>query len=289
MRQLKISASITSRETESLEKYLHEISRLPLITPDEEVELAKQIKAGDTQALEKLTKANLRFVVSVAKQYQGQGLTLSDLINEGNVGLIKAAQRFDETKGFKFISYAVWWIRQSIMLAIVEQSRLVRLPLNKVGSYTKLNRLAHKLEQEFEREPTMEQLAEVLNLKESDVKDLTIGHARHVSMDAPITHDGEEGTMLDILEDDGREMPDKGLTLDSLKDEISRVLSVLSPRESEIIAAYFGLKEYTNPLNLEEIAERFELTRERVRQIKERAIRRLRKVTTSKILKAYLG
>lgn len=288
MRQLKISASITSRETESLEKYLNEISKLQMISPEEEVELAKKIKLGDERALEKLTTANLRFVVSVAKQYQGQGLTLSDLINEGNVGLIKAAQRFDETKGFKFISYAVWWIRQSIMLAIVEQSRLVRLPLNKVGSYTKLNKLAHKLEQEFEREPTLEELAEVLHLKESDIKDLTLGSAKHVSMDAPISNDGEEGTMLDLLEDDGKENPDKALTLDSLREEIARVLSMLTHREAEILAAYYGLNGF-QPMNLEEIAERFDLTRERVRQIKERAIRRLRKVTTSKTLKTYLG
>lgn len=288
MRQLKISASITSRETESLEKYLNEISKLPLVTPEEEAELAKQIRQGDEIALEKLTKANLRFVVSVSKQYQGQGLTLSDLINEGNVGLIKAAQRFDETKGFKFISYAVWWIRQSIMLAIVEQSRLVRLPLNKVGSYTKLNRMAHKLEQEFEREPTMEELAEVMNLKESDIKDITLGSGRHISMDAPISNDGEESTMLDMLEGDGKETPDKGLTLDSLKGEIMRVLSVLTDRESEIVEAYYGLNGF-QAMNLEEIAERFDLTRERVRQIKERAIRRLRKVTTSKTLKTYLG
>ncbi|MBC8046915.1 MAG: RNA polymerase sigma factor RpoD/SigA [Fimbriimonadaceae bacterium] len=288
MRQLKISASITSRETESLEKYLNEISKLPMISPEEEVELAKRIKLGDELALEKLTKANLRFVVSVSKQYQGQGLTLSDLINEGNVGLIKAAQRFDETKGFKFISYAVWWIRQSIMLAIVEQSRLVRLPLNKVGSYTKLNKLAHKLEQEYEREPTMEELAEIMNLKESDVKELSLGSAKHVSMDAPISNDGEEGTMLDLLEGDNTDNPDKGLISDSLRGEIARVLTMLTDRESEIVAAYYGLNGF-QPLNLEEIAARFDLTRERVRQIKERAIRRLRKVTTSKMLKTYLG
>ncbi|MBC8173166.1 MAG: RNA polymerase sigma factor RpoD/SigA [Chitinophagales bacterium] len=288
MRQLKISASITSRETESLEKYLNEISKIDLITPEEEAELARKIRQGDDQALEKLTKANLRFVVSVSKQYQGQGLTLSDLINEGNVGLIKAAQRFDETKGFKFISYAVWWIRQSIMLAIVEQSRLVRLPLNKVGSYSKLNKLAHKLEQEYEREPTMEELAEIMHLKESDVKELSLGSAKHVSMDAPISNEGEEGTMLDFLEDDGKANPDKGLISDSLREEILRVLQILTSRESEILTAYYGLNG-KSALNLEEIADNFDLTRERVRQIKERAIRRLRKVTTSKMLKTYLG
>ncbi len=288
MRQLKISASITARESDSLEKYLSDIAKIPLITADEEVLLARRIHEGDIQALEKLTKSNLRFVVSVAKQYQGQGLSLADLINEGNVGLIKAAQRFDETKGFKFISYAVWWIRQSIMLAIVEQSRLVRMPLNKIGSYTKLNRLAHALEQEMEREPTLEELAEILELKDSDLKDIAYGHIKHVSMDAPINSD-EEGTMIDFLMDkDSNSNPDKELINDSLREEIGRALKVLSYREAEIIAAYFGLNG-NQPFTLEEIAEKFGLTRERVRQIKERAIRRLRKTTTSNFLKTYLG
>lgn len=288
MRQLKISASITARESDSLEKYLSDISKIDLITADEEVALAKRIREGDMKALDKLTKANLRFVVSVAKQYQGQGLSLADLINEGNVGLIKAAQRFDETKGFKFISYAVWWIRQSIMLAIVEQSRLVRMPLNKIGSYTKLNKLAHALEQQYEREPTLEELAEIMELKDNEIRDIAYGHVRHVSMDAPIGNE-EEGTMLDIMEDnESFPKPDKELITDSLREEISRVLKILSYRESEIVSAYFGLNGH-QPYTLEEIAEKFDLTRERVRQIKERAIRRLRKTTTSKFLKAYLG
>lgn len=288
MRQLRISASITARESDSLEKYLTDIGKIQLITADEEVVLAKRIREGDRLALEKLTKANLRFVVSVAKQYQGQGLSLSDLINEGNVGLIKAAQRFDETKGFKFISYAVWWIRQSIMLSIVEQSRLVRMPLNKIGSYTKMNRLAHSLEQEMEREPTLEELADILELKDSDLKDIAYGHIKHISMDAPINSD-EEGTMIDFLMDkDSNSNPDKELINDSLRGEISRALKVLSYRESEIVSAYFGLNG-NQPYTLEEIAEKFDLTRERVRQIKERAIRRLRKTTTSNFLKTYLG
>ncbi|HET8963720.1 MAG TPA: RNA polymerase sigma factor RpoD/SigA [Chitinophagales bacterium] len=288
MRQLRISASITARESDSLEKYLTDIGKIQLITADEEVVLAKRIREGDRLALEKLTKANLRFVVSVAKQYQGQGLSLSDLINEGNVGLIKAAQRFDETKGFKFISYAVWWIRQSIMLSIVEQSRIVRMPLNKIGSYTKMNRLAHSLEQEMEREPTLEELADILELKDSDLKDIAYGHIKHISMDAPINSD-EEGTMIDFLMDkDSNSNPDKELINDSLRGEISRALKVLSYRESEIVSAYFGLNG-NQPYTLEEIAEKFDLTRERVRQIKERAIRRLRKTTTSNFLKTYLG
>lgn len=287
MRQLKISASITSRETDSLEKYLNEISKIDLITPEVEAELARKIKLGDEAALDQLTKANLRFVVSVSKQYQGQGLTLSDLINEGNVGLIKAAKKFDETKGFKFISYAVWWIRQSIMLAIVEQARLVRIPINKVGSYTKLNRLAHKLEQEFEREPTVEELAEILHMKDSEVMDLSLGHARHISFDAPLSNDGEDGSMIDFLQDDGKENPDKLLLSESLKEEIFRALKILTQRESEIVSAYYGLNNL-RPLNLEEIADKFGLTKERVRQIKERAIRRLRKNTTNKELKSYL-
>ncbi|HAE14173.1 MAG: RNA polymerase sigma factor RpoD/SigA [Chitinophagales bacterium] len=287
MRQLKITASITSRDSDSLEKYLSEISRIDLISPEEEAALARQIREGSDEALEKLTKANLRFVVSVAKQYQGQGLSLSDLINEGNVGLIKAAKRFDETKGFKFISYAVWWIRQSIMLAIVEQARLVRMPLNKVGSYSRLNRLSQQLEQEYEREPTLEELAEIMHMKEDEVKDITRGHHRHVSVDAPLG-DSEEGSMLDTMSDtDDRSSPDKDLVSDSLKKEIEEVLNVLNYREREIIAAYFGING-TPQMNLEEIAESLDLTKERVRQIKERAIRRLRKTTTSTELKSYL-
>lgn len=289
MRQLKITASITSREVDSLEKYLHDISKIPLITPEEEAELAKKIRNGDEEALDVLTKANLRFVVSVAKQYQGQGLSLADLINEGNMGLMKAARRFDETRGFKFISYAVWWIRQSIMLAIVEQARLVRMPLNKVGSYTKLNRLSQQLEQEFEREPTIEELAAAMDMKEGDLKDLAArGNLRHISMDAPVSSDADNATMLDLMQDnDSGSKPDKDLLSDSLKEEISAVLKILSKRESEIITAYFGLNGTSN-MSLEEIAENFELTRERVRQIKERAIRRLRKATSSKLLKGYL-
>jgi RNA polymerase primary sigma factor len=288
MRQLKITASITSRESDSLEKYLNEIARIPLITPEEEVVLAAKIKEGDEEALDQLTRANLRFVVSVAKQYQGQGLTLPDLINEGNVGLIKAAKRFDETKGFKFISYAVWWIRQSIMLAIVEQSRMVRMPLNKVGTYSKLNRLSQQLEQEYEREPTLEELAEVMHMKEGEIMDIARGHHRHLSMDAPLGSDSEELTMLDMMPSgDSKDEPDQQLLSDSLRQEITAVMEVLNFREKEIISAYFGLNGSAQ-MNLEEIAEYLELTRERVRQIKERAIRRLRKATNNKHLKSYL-
>lgn len=290
MRQLKITASITSRENDSLEKYLSEIARIELITPEEEVELAKKIKQGDEEALEKLTKANLRFVVSVAKQYQGHGLTLSDLINEGNVGLIKAAQRFDETKGFKFISYAVWWIRQSIMLAIVEQSRLVRLPLNKAGNYAKINKIASQLEQEFEREPTIEELAEIMHMKESEIQEITMNGTRHMSIDAPVNNnDSDEGSMADMIADNDKSTePDLSVLSQSLKDEIAIVLKVISPREAEVVSAYYGINGF-NQMNMDEIAARFDLTKERVRQIKERAIRRLRKATTSKLLKSYLG
>lgn len=289
MRQLKITASITSREADSLEKYLNEIARIDLISPEQEAELARRIREGDEEALEQLTKANLRFVVSVAKQYQGQGMSLADLINEGNVGLMKAARRFDETKGFKFISYAVWWIRQSIMLSIVEQARLVRMPLNKVGSYSRLNRLSQQLEQEFEREPTLEELAAAMDMKEGDLKELAIrGGHRHISMDAPVGNESDDATMLDMLVDSGSDSnPDKELTVDSLKKEITAVLRVLSFREAEIISAYFGLNGVPQ-MNLDEIAENYDLTRERVRQIKERAIRRLRRASTSKLLKSYL-
>ena len=288
MRQLKITASITSRENDSLEKYLTEIAKIDLITPEEEAELARKIRVGDELALDKLTKANLRFVVSVAKQYQGHGLTLSDLINEGNVGLIKAAKKFDETKGFKFISYAVWWIRQSIMLAIVEHSRLIRLPLNKAGNVSKVNKAVSAFEQEFEREPTSAELAEVLHLKDADVRDIIVSNIKHVSMDAPLGGDSEDGSMAEILEDKGEDTPDHSLINESLKNEIATALKVLSERDAEVVAAYFGINGFS-AMSVDEIAQKFNLSRERVRQIKERAIRRLRKATTSNVLKLYLG
>ena len=288
MRQLKITASITSRENDSLEKYLTEIAKIDIITPEEEAELARKIRVGDELALDKLTKANLRFVVSVAKQYQGHGLTLSDLINEGNVGLIKAAKKFDETKGFKFISYAVWWIRQSIMLAIVEHSRLIRLPLNKAGNVSKVNKAVSAFEQEFEREPTSAELAEVLHLKDADVRDIIVSNIKHVSMDAPLGGDSEDGSMAEFLEDKGEDTPDHSLINESLKNEIATALKVLSEREAEVVAAYFGINGFT-AMSVDEIAQKFSLSRERVRQIKERAIRRLRKATTSNVLKLYLG
>lgn len=288
MRQLKISHSITSRENDSLEKYLTEIGKIEMITPEEEAMLAKKIREGDEDALDKLTMANLRFVVSVAKQYQGHGLTLSDLINEGNVGLIKSAKKFDETKGFKFISYAVWWIRQSIMLAIVEHSRLIRLPLNKAGNVSKMNRMSNQFEQINEREPTAEEIAEVLHLKDSDVKEIILSNIKHISMDAPLNGEFEDGSMADILEDKNEDTPDKSLINESLKNEIATALKLLAPREAEVIAAYFGINGYT-AMSIDEIAHKFDLSRERVRQIKERAIRRLRKATTSDFLKPYLG
>lgn len=288
MRQLKITASITSRENDSLEKYLSEIAKIDMITPEEEATLAKKIREGDEEALDKLTKANLRFVVSVAKQYQGHGLTLSDLINEGNVGLIKSAKKFDETKGFKFISYAVWWIRQSIMLAIVEHSRLIRLPLNKAGNVSKVNKAVSAFEQEFEREPTSEELAEVLHLKDADVRDIIKSNIKHISMDAPLGGEGEDGSMADVLADVGEDTPDHSLITESLKNEISTALKVLSEREAEVVAAFFGINGFPM-MSVDEIAQKFNLSRERVRQIKERAIRRLRKATTSEVLKPYLG
>lgn len=288
MRQLKITASITSRENDSLEKYLSEISKIELISPEEEAELAKRIRTGDELALEKLTKANLRFVVSVAKQYQGHGLTLSDLINEGNVGLIKAARKFDETKGFKFISYAVWWIRQSIMLAIIEHSRLIRLPLNKAGNVSKVNRLTTQFEQEHEREPTTEEIAENLHLKDDDVRDIIASNIRHISMDAPLGSDSDDGSMADVLADTGEDAPDQNMLTESLRHEIAAALQVLNEREAEVVAAYYGINGFP-VMTVEEIAKRFNLSRERVRQIKERAIRRLRKATTSSALKNYLG
>jgi len=287
MRQLKISKQITNRESQSLDKYLQEIGKVDLLTPDEEVELAKRIKEGDQIALEKLTKANLRFVVSVAKQYQNQGLSLGDLINEGNLGLIKAAQRFDETRGFKFISYAVWWIRQSILQALAEQSRIVRLPLNRVGSLNKISKTFSELEQKFEREPSPEELAEVLEVTTAEVVDTMKISGRHVSMDAPFVQ-GEENSLLDVLENDSEQTPDSGLMTDSLRREVQRALSTLTQRESDVIALYFGLNG-EHALTLEEIGEKFSLTRERVRQIKEKAIRRLRHTSRSKALKPYLG
>ncbi|GAB3813635.1 MULTISPECIES: sigma-70 family RNA polymerase sigma factor [Pontibacter] len=287
MRQLKISKQITNRESQSLDKYLQEIGKVDLLTPDEEVSLAQRIREGDQFALEKLTKANLRFVVSVAKQYQNQGLSLGDLINEGNLGLIKAAKRFDETRGFKFISYAVWWIRQSILQALAEQSRIVRLPLNRVGSLNKISKSFSELEQKFEREPSPEEIAEVLELTTAEVVDTLKISGRHVSVDAPFVQ-GEENRLLDVLENDDEESPDTGLMNDSLRKEVQRALSTLTKREADVITLYFGLNG-EHSLTLEEIGEKFNLTRERVRQIKEKAIRRLRHTSRSKALKPYLG
>ncbi|MFT4969161.1 MAG: RNA polymerase primary sigma factor [Chitinophagales bacterium] len=288
MRQLKITKSITNRESQSLEKYLQEIGKVDLLTPDDEVDLAQRIREGDQVALEKLTKANLRFVVSVAKQYQNQGLSLSDLINEGNLGLIKAAQRFDETRGFKFISYAVWWIRQSILQALAEQSRIVRLPLNKVGSLNKINKAFSELEQTFEREPTAEELAEVLELQTSEVETTLGVAARHVSMDAPFV-DGEDNSLLDVLENTNTDKTDGALEYkDSLRNEIERSLSTLSERQKDVIKLYFGIG-VEHPMSLEDIGIKFDLTRERVRQIKDKAINKLRTTSRSKLLKAYLG
>jgi RNA polymerase primary sigma factor len=287
MRQLKISKQITNRESQSLDKYLQEIGKVDLLTPDEEVELAKRIREGDQMALEKLTKANLRFVVSVAKQYQNQGLSLGDLINEGNLGLIKAAQRFDETRGFKFISYAVWWIRQSILQALAEQSRIVRLPLNRVGSLNKISKTFSELEQKYEREPSPDELAEVLDVSTSEIVDTMKISGRHVSMDAPFVQ-GEENSLLDVLENDSEDKPDSELMNDSLRREVQRALSTLTTREADVITLYFGLNG-EHAMTLEEIGEKFNLTRERVRQIKEKAIRRLRHTSRSKALKPYLG
>lgn len=287
MRQLKISKQITNRESQSLDKYLQEIGKVDLLTPDEEVELAQRIREGDQLALEKLTKANLRFVVSVAKQYQNQGLSLGDLINEGNLGLIKAAQRFDETRGFKFISYAVWWIRQSILQALAEQSRIVRLPLNRVGSLNKISKTFSELEQKYEREPSPDELAEVLEVTTAEVVDTMKISGRHVSMDAPFVQ-GEENSLLDVLENNLEETPDSELMNDSLRREVQRALSTLTQREADVISLYFGLNG-EHAMTLEEIGEKFNLTRERVRQIKEKAIRRLRHTSRSKALKPYLG
>jgi RNA polymerase primary sigma factor len=287
MRQLKIIKQVTNRDTPSLDKYLHEIGKEELINAEEEVELARRIRKGDQVALNKLIKANLRFVVSVSKQYQNQGLSLPDLINEGNLGLIKAAQRFDETRGFKFISYAVWWIRQSILQALAEQARIVRLPLNKIGSINKINRTFADLEQKFEREPSVQEIAQVLDLAPEEVKESLKSSGRHVSMDAPITQD-DEGNMYDVMLSKDTPPPDKGLLNDSLRKEIERALSTLTYREANIIRLYFGLNG-KHPHTLEEIGEEFNLTRERVRQIKEKAIKRLKNATRCKNLKAYLG
>ncbi len=287
MRQLKITKQVTNRETASLDKYLQEIGKVDLITAEQEVELARRIKQGDQDALEKLTKANLRFVVSVSKQYQNQGLNLPDLINEGNMGLIKAAQRFDETRGFKFISYAVWWIRQSILQALAEQSRIVRLPLNKIGSINKINKAIARLEQENEREPDSKEIAGVLEITETEVKESMRNAGRHVSMDAPLIQD-EDNNMYDVLKSEESITPETGLLYESLRKEIDRAISTLTQREADVIRLYFGLNG-GHPMTLEEIGEQFDLTRERVRQIKEKGIRRLKHTSRSKILKSYLG
>jgi RNA polymerase primary sigma factor len=287
MRQLKITKQVTNRDTQSLDKYLHEIGKEDLLTAEQEVELARKIKKGDSTALDKLIRANLRFVVSVSKQYQNQGLSLPDLINEGNLGLIKAAQRFDETRGFKFISYAVWWIRQSILQALAEQARIVRLPLNKIGSINKINKTLSRLEQEFEREPSADEIAKNLELSPEEVKKALLSSNRHVSMDAPLQQ-GEEGTMYDVMSNKDLPGPDKTLINDSLRKEIERTLTTLSQREGDILRRYFGLNG-TQPHTLEEIGAEFDLTRERVRQIKEKAIRKLKQTSRCKNLKAYLG
>ena len=286
MRQLKITKSITNRESASLDKYLQEIDKEDLITVEEEVDLAQRIKKGDKEALEKLTRANLRFVVSVAKQYQNQGLSLPDLINEGNLGLIKAAEKFDETRGFKFISYAVWWIRQSILQALAEQSRIVRLPLNQVGSLNKINKAFARFEQEHERTPSSEELADELDLPKEKVTDTLRVSGRHVSVDAPFS-DGEDNSLLDVLVNSDSPIADRGLINESLGTEVERALSTLTDRERDIIKYFFGIG--CSEMTLEEIGEKFGLTRERVRQIKEKAIRRLRHSTRSKLLKSYLG
>ena len=286
MRQLKISKSITNRESASLEKYLQEIGHQDLLTADEEVELAQQIKKGDRKALERLTKANLRFVVSVAKQYQNKGLSLPDLINEGNLGLIKAAERYDETRGFKFISYAVWWIRQSILQAIAEQSRIVRLPLNQVGSVNRIARELNKFEQENERRPSVEEMADRIDLPEEKIADAMKMNTHHVSMDAPFA-EGDDNSLLDILPNNDSPATDNELDMESLRAEISRALDILNDREKKVIKAFFGIG--TSEMTLEEIGDKYNLTRERVRQIKEKAIRRLRHNTKSKTLKSYLG
>ena len=288
MRQLKITKQITNRETASLDMYLQDIGRVELITADEEVVLAQKIKAGDQRALDKLVKANLRFVVSVSKQYQNQGLSLPDLINEGNMGLIKAAQRFDETRGFKFISYAVWWIRQSILQALAEQSRIVRLPLNKIGAINKINKTYAKLEQQLEREPMAEEISEILDIMPADIRDIMRNQGRHMSMDAPIGNTDDGGSMYELMENKHELSPDNELIVESLRSEIDRALCALTPREAEVVRLYYGLSG-GHAHSLEEIGEKFDLTRERVRQIKEKAVRRLKHASRSKYLMGYLG
>ncbi len=287
MRQLRISKQVTKRETLSLEKYLQEISKVELLTAEEEVKLARRIKKGDKKALERLIKANLRFVISVAKQYQNQGLSLPDLINEGNLGLIKAAQRFDETKGFKFISYAVWWIRQTILQSLAEQARIVRLPLNKIGAINKLSKALTTLEQEFEREPTIDEISKLMELAPESIKEMLKNSGKHISLDAPV-NDENDSDMYDILASNESVSPDSSLLNDSLKQEINRALSAIAYRESAILRMYFGL-DSKNPFSLEEIGEEFNLTRERVRQIKDNALNKLKNTTKNKILKTYMG
>jgi RNA polymerase primary sigma factor len=287
MRQLKITKQVTNRDTPSLDKYLQEIGRVDLITPDEEVTLARKIKSGDNESLRKLVKANLRFVVSVAKQYQNQGMSLPDLINEGNLGLMKAAQRFDETRGFKFISYAVWWIRQAILQALAEQARIVRLPVNKLGSINRINRAFARLEQEYEREPSSQEIADTLEMVPEDVKDALKTNGRTVSMDAPISSE-EDNNMYDVIQSNDAPSPDRNLINESLAYEIERALNTLSNREARVLKLYFGLG-MKHPFTLEEIGEQMSLTRERVRQIKEKAIKRIQYTTRCKILKSYLG
>lgn len=288
MRQLKITKQITNRETASLDMYLQDIGRVELITADEEVVLAQKIKQGDQRALDKLVKANLRFVVSVSKQYQNQGLSLPDLINEGNMGLIKAAQRFDETRGFKFISYAVWWIRQSILQALAEQSRIVRLPLNKIGAINKINKTFAKLEQQLEREPIAEEISEILDILPADIRDIMKNQGRHMSMDAPLGTSEDGGSMYELLENKHEASPDNDLIIESLRSEINRALTALTAREADVVKLYYGLSG-GHSHSLEEIGEKFELTRERVRQIKEKAVRRLKHASRSKFLMGYLG
>lgn len=288
MRQLKITKQITNRETASLDMYLQDIGRVELITADEEVVLAQKIKQGDQRALDKLVKANLRFVVSVSKQYQNQGLSLPDLINEGNMGLIKAAQRFDETRGFKFISYAVWWIRQSILQALAEQSRIVRLPLNKIGAINKINKTYAKLEQQLEREPIAEEISDIIEISPTDIRDIMRNQGRHMSMDAPLGNMEDGGSMYELLENKHEASPDNDLIIESLRSEINRALTALTAREADVVRLYYGLSG-GHSHSLEEIGEKFELTRERVRQIKEKAVRRLKHASRSKFLMGYLG
>jgi RNA polymerase primary sigma factor len=287
MRQLKITKQVTNRDTPSLDKYLQEIGKVELISPEDEVMLARRIKSGDREALAKLVKANLRFVVSVAKQYQNQGMSLPDLINEGNLGLMKAAQRFDETRGFKFISYAVWWIRQAILQSLAEQARIVRLPVNKIGSINRINRAFSRLEQEYEREPSSQEIADMLEMASDEVKEALKTNGRTVSMDAPISSE-EDNTMYDVLQSNDAPSPDKNLINESLAYEIERALSTLSPREAKVLKLYFGIS-MKHPFTLEEIGEELGLTRERVRQIKEKAIKRIQYTTRCRILKSYLG